>query len=295
MATWTSNPGLVLVDKPCGWTSRRAGAVVSKQLGIKKIGHLGTLDPFATGLLPLCVGRGTRLSHFLDQSRKVYEAELVLGVETDSADREGEVLSERPVPPLTSSQVQAAAQRFVGAIEQVPPVYSAVKIDGERAYRRARRGEQVEIPARRVDIYRFEVELCAPNLLRLGVECGPGTYIRSLGRDLAQALGSVGHLRALRRTQVGGLSVVEACQPEQLSKEAVWSVGTLLGVLGDPVHVDLDEARTCQRDQQGRDHDLLRHVDLHRGRGPSPPPPVVTPPYRPPVGSVAGKITERTS
>ena len=237
MATWTSSPGLVLVDKPCGWTSRRAGAVVSKQLGIKKIGHLGTLDPFATGLLPLCVGRGTRLSHFLDQSRKVYEAELVLGVETDSADREGEVLSERPVPPLTSSQVQAATQRFMGAIEQVPPVYSAVKIDGERAYRRARRGEQVEIPARRVDIYRFEVELCAPNLLRLLVECGPGTYIRSLGRDLARALGSVGHLRALRRTQVGGLSVVEACHPEQLSKEAVWSVGTLLGVLGDPVHV----------------------------------------------------------
>ena len=92
------------------------------------------MDPFATGLLPLCVGRGTRLSHFLDQSRKVYEAELVLGVETDSADREGEVLSERPVPPLTSSQVQAAARRFTGAIEQVPPVYSAVKIDGERAY-----------------------------------------------------------------------------------------------------------------------------------------------------------------
>ena len=152
MATWTINPGLVLVDKPCGWTSRRAGAVVSKQLGIKKIGHLGTLDPFATGLLPLCVGRGTRLSHFLDQSRKVYEAELVLGVETDSADREGEVLSERPVPPLTSSQVQAAARRFKGAIEQVPPVYSAVKIDGERAYRRARRGEQVEIPARRVNV-----------------------------------------------------------------------------------------------------------------------------------------------
>ena len=131
----TPDPGLVLVDKPMGWTSRKAGAVVSKSIGIRKIGHLGTLDPFATGLLPLCVGRGTRLSHFLDQSIKGYEAELQLGVETDSADCDGAIVATQDVPSFTDEDLAQLALRFVGEIKQVPPAHSAIRIGGQRAYK----------------------------------------------------------------------------------------------------------------------------------------------------------------
>jgi tRNA pseudouridine55 synthase len=236
-----ADPALILVDKPSGWTSRKAGAIVSKAIGIRKVGHLGTLDPFATGLLPLCVGRGTRLSHFLDQSVKGYRAELVLGLETDSADCDGAVVREAPVPSFDVESLRVLAAEFVGQIEQIPPVYSAVKIDGQRAYKRARRGEAIEMPPRTVRIDRFDVEVLDDRRLLLEVECGPGTYIRSLGADLAKRLGTVGHLDQLRRTLVGGLTVDQAAHPEALSTESVWSTGRLLATLGRRLQLETAE------------------------------------------------------
>ena len=238
----TPDPGLVLVDKPMGWTSRKAGAVVSKSIGIRKIGHLGTLDPFATGLLPLCVGRGTRLSHFLDQSIKGYEAELQLGVETDSADCDGAIVATQDVPSFTDEDLAQLALRFVGEIKQVPPAHSAIRIGGQRAYKLARRGEAVEMPERTVFIHRMDVLRMDQNRLRIRVECGAGTYIRSLGRDFAKSLGTVGHLAALRRTYVGALSVEFSAHPEQLTEGAVWSVGSLLQQLGERLELDASDA-----------------------------------------------------
>ncbi len=259
-----ADPALILVDKPSGWTSRKAGAIVSKAIGIRKVGHLGTLDPFATGLLPLCVGRGTRLSHFLDQSVKGYRAELVLGLETDSADCDGEVVREAPVPSFDLESLRALAAEFVGQIEQIPPVYSAVKIDGQRAYKRARRGEAVEMPPRSVRIDRFDVEVLDDRRLLLEVECGPGTYIRSLGADLAKRLGTVGHLDQLRRTLVGDLTVDQAAHPEALSPDSVWSTGRLLAALGRRLQLEAPEVAHVRHGKPLEELDSLSSLSVGR-------------------------------
>ena len=260
----TSDPGLVLVDKPVEWTSRQAGAVVSKLIGVRKIGHLGTLDPFATGLLPLCVARGTRLSHFLDQSRKTYEAELLLGIETDSADRDGAVVATRAVPPLNDRLMTKLSRQFEGEIQQIPPAHSAIKIGGQRAYKLVRRGEAVDMPVRTVVVHRLDVLQLDHNRVKLTVECGPGTYIRSLARDFAKALGTVGHLVQLRRTSVGTLSVEDSTHPERLSAASVWSVATLLGRLGE--RLDLDETAALHI-RQGKPLEHLPVLrDLKAGR-----------------------------
>ena len=264
MTELTPDPGLVLVDKPKGWTSRKAGAIVSKQLGIRKIGHLGTLDPFATGLLPICVGRGTRLSHFLDQSVKGYEAELLLGAETDSADCDGTITLTSKVPSFSDEALVELARQFRGEIKQVPPAYSAIKVGGQRAYKLARRGDAVEIPERTVVVHRFEVARIADDRLRIGVECGSGTYIRSLGRDFARGLGTHGHLVRLRRTYVGDLAVEGATHPEQLAVGAVWSVATLLERLG--TRLDLDKSAALHVRQGKPLEQLLAFRALNDGR-----------------------------
>jgi tRNA pseudouridine55 synthase len=228
----TADPALVLVDKPSGWTSRKAGAVVSKALGIRKVGHLGTLDPFATGLLPLCVGRGTRLSHFLDQSTKVYDAVLQLGIATDSADRDGEVIETTPVRSFDEADLNRVRLLFSGEIEQIPPAFSAIRIDGQRAYKLARQGKTVEMPPRQVMIHQLSLERLASDQLRIAVTCGSGTYVRSLGRDIAKSLDNIGHLLSLRRLRVGSLEVAEAASPEALNSPAVWSTARLLERLG---------------------------------------------------------------
>jgi len=238
-----TDPGLVLVDKPVGWTSRKAGAIVSKGLGVRKLGHLGTLDPFATGLLPLCLGRGTRLSAFLDQDSKVYEAILQLGQATDSLDCEGEPTESADVPPFDQADLDRVASTFIGEVQQIPPAFSAVRVGGQRAYKRARRGEAVEMPSRTVRIDSLTLRAEAADRLALCIQCGPGTYVRTVGADVAKALGTVGHLTALRRTGVGPLSVDEASHPEALAAGSVWSVADLLRRLGEPIVMDAANAR----------------------------------------------------
>ncbi len=209
--------GFLLVDKPAGPTSFAVVRRVRKALQVKKAGHLGTLDPFATGLLPLALGEATKLVPFLEGADKTYWAEVRLGVETDTQDATGAVTARCEALPDPAA-VQAAVARFVGEIEQIPPMYSAVRHQGQRLYRLARRGEQVEVPPRKVTIYRLEVkEIALPRVI-LEVACGKGTYIRTLAHDLGRALGCGAHLAALRRLAVGPFPVTAALPLAQVEK-----------------------------------------------------------------------------
>ena len=194
--------GILLLDKPSGISSNRALQQAKRLFGAAKAGHTGSLDPLATGLLPICFGEATKISGYLLGARKAYAAECLLGATTDTCDSEGVVLQERPVPALDEAAIATALDALTGRIVQVPPVYSALKQGGVPLYKRARRGEQVEAPPREVEVFRFELAGRTGDTLRLFVECGSGTYVRSLVRDLGEALGCGAHLTALRRLWV---------------------------------------------------------------------------------------------
>jgi tRNA pseudouridine55 synthase len=194
--------GILLLDKPAGLSSNQALQRVRHLLRAEKGGHTGALDPLATGLLPLCFGEATKIAGLLLGSRKAYEAEVILGLTTDTDDADGLPLRERPVPELDRATVDAALQPFIGRIRQRPPIYSALKQGGEPLYAKARRGEAIEVPEREVDVDAIELQALDGPRLRLSVTCGSGTYIRSLARDLGEVLGCGGHIAALRRTWV---------------------------------------------------------------------------------------------
>lgn len=194
--------GILLLDKPSGITSNRALQQARRLFGADKAGHTGSLDPLATGLLPICFGEATKIAGYLLGARKAYAAECRLGVTTDTCDSHGAVVEVRPVPPLDDAAIRAAMLPFNGRILQVPPVYSALKQGGVPLYKRARRGEDVVAPPREVEIFRFDLDARDGDTLHLHVECGSGTYVRSLVRDLGAALGCGAHLTALRRLWV---------------------------------------------------------------------------------------------
>ncbi|GIW13128.1 MAG: tRNA pseudouridine synthase B [Tepidiforma sp.] len=202
--------GILLVDKPAGWTSHDVVAKVRRLSGQPRAGHTGTLDPFATGLLVVCLGRATRLAEYLTAHEKAYEAEAVLGVETDTDDSDGRVTRRDAVPTLDRARLSELEQQFTGRIRQVPPAYSALSIGGERAYALARRGEAVALAARAVEVLALSLELVGADRLRMHVQCGPGTYIRSLARDIGRELGCGAHLVSLRRLRSGCFDVAAA-------------------------------------------------------------------------------------
>lgn len=195
--------GILLVDKAEGMSSARVVAVVRRVLDRVKTGHLGTLDPFATGLLPLCLGEGTKAAPYLNTAGKSYQGTIRLGTTTDTDDRTGETLATGTVPDLASIDWSEMAARFLGEIQQVPPAFSAIKRDGRPMYERARRGELVELPPRTVTIERLVFEPRDEDLVWVDLDCSKGTYVRSLARDLGAALGCGGHLDSLRRTAFG--------------------------------------------------------------------------------------------
>jgi tRNA pseudouridine55 synthase len=201
--------GLLLVDKPEGISSHDAVARVRRALGTRKVGHAGTLDPMATGLLLMGVGRGTRLLRFLGDLPKVYEGTGRLGVETDTLDAEGDVTRESPVD-VREEEVRDAAAAFVGEIDQVPPAYSAVKVGGRRLYAAARRGEAIEAPPRRVRIDAFDLLRFDGSSFDFRVTCSGGTYVRTLVADVGARLGCGAHLTRLRRTAIGPFRVEDA-------------------------------------------------------------------------------------
>lgn len=210
-----SPEGLLLVDKPAGITSHDVVDRVRRAYGERSVGHLGTLDPFATGLLIVLVGRATRLATFLDIEPKVYEAVISFGSETDTDDATGEVT--RSAPPPAESDIRAAIVTLTGDIEQVPPAYSAKKVAGKRAYAAARSGEAIELAPASVVVHRWEVGTYAAGTLSATITCGGGTYIRALARDLGRLSGSAAHLAALRRTRIGKFDVGDATPADALA------------------------------------------------------------------------------
>lgn len=195
--------GIVLVDKPAGMTSSAVVKQVIKAYRAKKAGHTGTLDPFATGLLPVCLGEATKVSSMLLASDKRYIATLSLGQKTDTGDYEGELIDQADVPSLSRELIERVFSQFRGAIAQVPPMYSSIKFEGRSLHVYARKGIEIEREARDVFIYQLDLLDFTETEIRFEVHCSKGTYIRVLGADIAEALGSMGHLTALHRTHTG--------------------------------------------------------------------------------------------
>ncbi len=215
--------GFLVIDKAEGMTSHAVVQRVRRQLQIKKIGHLGTLDPMATGVLPLAVGRATRLARFLMGGRKVYEGTIRLGLTTDTYDRLGQPTSEFQQPPRAPDCLRAAVESMVGEQMQAPPPYSAKKIGGRRAYRLARQGLQVEIPPQRVRIHQFRFRQDAADTVDFEIHCSPGTYVRALAHELGQKLGCGAHLSRLRRLSSGKFSLSMACPLPQGRMPQDWT------------------------------------------------------------------------
>jgi tRNA pseudouridine55 synthase len=216
--------GIVVIDKPAGMTSHDAVAVVRKRLGEKRVGHAGTLDPDATGVLVLGLGRATRLMRFIEVHEKEYVADVVLGEETTTQDASGGILATADASALTRDDVERAAEAFVGEIDQLPPMVSAVKVGGERLYKKARRGEDVDRAPRRVTVHELRVESFEPGSrarVRLLVRCSRGTYVRTLAHDLGRALAVGGHVATLRRTSVGPFDVSNAVALDTVTPGAV--------------------------------------------------------------------------
>lgn len=230
-----SNHGLILVDKPAEWTSHDVVARFRRIAGTKKVGHAGTLDPMATGLLILGIGKATRLLTYLVGLDKHYEATIRLGQATTTDDAQGVFTLQPGAQGITQTQIGNAVGQFIGLIDQVPSAVSAIKVDGKRAYARVRDGEDVRLPPRQVEIHSWAVEDCQDHLssqgvpvidVKVSVHCSSGTYIRALARDLGEALGSDGHLIALRRTHVGSFDVTQA----QTMDEAVAGQASLVSM-----------------------------------------------------------------
>lgn len=223
---------IVLVDKPAGISSAEVVRRVKSRVKPARVGHLGTLDPFATGLLPIMIGEATKLAPYIDGGDKEYEGLIRLGIETDTLDRDGTVIRTAEVPSLRKEELDAVAAKFTGVIEQVPPVFSAIKRAGVPLYKLARRGETVEPPEmRRVEIKRLTLTLVASDAIRFDAICSPGTYARSLARDIGVALGTAAHLEELRRIRNGAFSIVDASTMPALL-EALESGGSEFRMIG---------------------------------------------------------------
>jgi tRNA pseudouridine55 synthase len=214
----TSPSGLVLLDKPEGVTSFQALGPLKKALGLRQAGHLGTLDRFAGGLLPVLVGSSTRLAFLFEDADKAYRAVFLFGRSTDTLDPEGRVVAEAPVP--TRESIERALEGFRGTIQQVPPEYSAVHVAGERAYRLARSGRRPELSPRPVTIHRIAVLRYDPPELELSIDCSKGTYVRALARDLGRQAGSCAYVSRLSRVRVGPFRLEEAVTPQDFKASA---------------------------------------------------------------------------
>lgn len=247
--------GLAVIDKPAGWTSHDVVAKLRGVLGTRKVGHAGTLDPDATGVLLVGVGRATRLMRFMTALPKSYVGEIVLGTETSTLDSSGEVTATHEMSGVTLADARAAAVQLTGDILQVPPMVSAVKVGGKRLHELARQGIEVEREPRPVTVHRFELDEVEgeSGVLRAEVECSSGTYVRTLAADLGHLLGGGAHLRNLRRTAIGSFTLAEATTIEAAAPVSM--VEALRDLVA--VHVDVDTATVVRN---GRVLDLERFV-----------------------------------
>ncbi len=237
--------GFLVINKPVGMTSHDVVQRVRKWAKQRRVGHLGTLDPMATGVLPIALGEATKLSRLLTHGDKSYSARIRLGVETTTYDREGEVVHETAGPWPEREQIEKALEHFRGEIDQTPPPFSAVKVDGQPSYRRARRGEEFRLEPRRVRLDRVELAGYEPPVFSVEVECSAGTYLRSIAHDLGRALGTGAHLWALIRTRSGPFLLSQALSLEELDACGQERVIPMAAATGLPTY-EVD-ARTCRR------------------------------------------------
>jgi tRNA pseudouridine55 synthase len=248
MASPPSEDGLLLVDKPAGVTSHDVVHGARRALRERRIGHLGTLDPFATGLLVLLVGRATRLAPYVDGEPKQYDALIRFGAETTTDDLTGEVTT--TAPPPSEDAVRRGVERLTGELEQIPPAFSAKQVGGERAYDAARRGEPLELRAARVTVHGWTLHEIRPDALRATIVCGGGTYIRSLARDLGRLCGSAAHLGELRRTRSGPFDVADAVPFAELAERGRAALRSPLDALAS-LAVETLDAATVERVARG--------------------------------------------
>lgn len=203
--------GIIVINKEKEYTSHDVVAKLKKKLNISKVGHTGTLDPNATGVLPILIGKGTKFSKYLINHDKIYEVELELGKKTDTADIEGKVIEEKNVDEkYIKENLLQVLESFVGKQEQIPPIYSAIKKNGKKLYEYARAGEKVEIEPRKIEIYKIDLNKYDKNIISFVVSCSKGTYIRSLCEDIAEKLNTVGYMKNLKRLQVGEFNIKDA-------------------------------------------------------------------------------------
>lgn len=252
--------GVILVDKPQGMTSQQVVSKVkylfkSPNHDSKKAGHTGTLDPMATGLLPICLGEATKFSHYQLDADKSYQATILLGSQTDTGDADGQVIAQERVPAFDNAILEDAARQFLGPQQQIPPMYSALKKDGKKLYEYARAGIEIDRPARNIDIKAIDLTLIDNNHVQLTVTCSKGTYVRVLAEDIANKLGTLGHLTALRRLQVGSFSIADAITVAQL--EALTLDDRLTNLLSVDACIDVEAeliltVEQCERVQMGQ-------------------------------------------
>ena len=246
---WQAVNGILLFDKPQGMSSNFAMQKVRKLFKSEKAGHGGTLDPMATGLLPICFGEATKFSTQLLEASKTYEFTCQLGVKTDSGDADGTVIETMPVSSLTKEQILAVVPKFLGEISQIPPMYSALNHEGVRLYELARQGIEIERPARRLNILALDLLSFTDNTFTIRVSCSKGTYIRVLAEDIAHALGSCGHLSMLRRISIEPFYLPALITLEMLTEDPMQfllPLDTCLQTLPKITLSDLDAARFLQ-------------------------------------------------
>jgi len=249
--------GVILVDKPKGMTSQQ---VVSKVKYLfkspihdsKKAGHTGTLDPMATGLLPICLGEATKFSHYQLDADKSYQATILLGSQTDTGDADGQIVTQASIPVFDEASLATTAQQFLGAQQQIPPMYSALKKDGKKLYEYARAGIEVDRPPRDITIKAINLQMIDDTQINLTVTCTKGTYVRVLAEDIAKQLGTLGHLTALRRTQVGSFSIDDAIALSSLEEHGLEERQSWL--LPIDACIDIDAELTLTEEQCARVH-----------------------------------------
>lgn len=212
--------GLLIINKQKGFTSHDVVNVIRKKLNTKKVGHTGTLDPNATGVLPILIGKGTKISKYLMEHDKTYIATLKLGEKTDTGDSEGQVIEEKSIPKdLRKEDINDVLQSFLGKQKQLPPMYSAIKINGKKLYEYAREGKEVKIEPRNIEIYKIELLEYQNNKIKFEVECSKGTYIRTLCEDIAKKLGTVGYMEELQRTKVNNFRIEDSILLDDITLE----------------------------------------------------------------------------
>ncbi|MGI6721832.1 MAG: tRNA pseudouridine(55) synthase TruB [Anaerovoracaceae bacterium] len=227
--------GIINIDKPQGFTSHDCVAVVRRLTGVRRVGHTGTLDPMATGVLPVCVGNATRIMEYLDNDVKEYDCTMQLGIETDTCDTTGKVISRSDLRGITPAEIERAFSGFHGEISQIPPKYSAIKVNGRKLYEYARSDQSVEIKPRRVTIFDLRIEEIAGDSIRFTVRCSRGTYIRSICRDVGRILGCGAAMSALCRTQSGIFRLQDAIGIHDLREMSAEEIAGILIPVDKPL------------------------------------------------------------